>query len=143
MEFRKVATLYCLIFLLSSAFSQDYNTHINVIGNNTTLTTIDKKELVDIFRGRNTFWDNDIRIKLVLPSQNHEFAEEIAEQVYNLSHTKMRKFWLSMVFQGRTNPPIFMDSDEEMEIYVKKNQGAIAVLGQATENSGLTIKVID
>ena len=40
----------------------------------------------------------------------------------------MQKYWLSLVFQGRTSPPVFLDSDAEIIAYVLKTPGAIGVI---------------
>ena len=40
----------------------------------------------------------------------------------------VKKFWLGVVFQGRTDAPIFAEDNEEVLRLITKNKGAIGVL---------------
>ena len=44
------------------------------------------------------------------------------------SHNLTRRFWLSLVFQGRANPPIYLDNNQKIIEYINENEGAIAVI---------------
>jgi ABC-type phosphate transport system substrate-binding protein len=89
---------------------------------------MDFDRLVGIFRGEEALWDNKKSIIIVLPSSKNETAEEIAKTIFNGSVMTMKKYWLGLVFQGRANPPVFLDSNEDIINYVQKNQGAIGIL---------------
>lgn len=101
---------------------------ITVIGNKTTYHYTNLKNIKDIFRGKYALWPNGISVTLVLPTPKSKDAEEIASFLYNNTAVWMQKYWLSLVFQGRSNPPIFLDSDQEIIDYVKKTEGAIGIL---------------
>jgi hypothetical protein len=40
----------------------------------------------------------------------------------------MQKYWLSLVFQGRADPPMFFGSDEETIKFVTNNKGSIGFI---------------
>jgi ABC-type phosphate transport system substrate-binding protein len=44
----------------------------------------------------------------------------------------MQKYWLSLVFQGRSNPPIFLENDQETIQFIQKNPGAIGFISSET-----------
>jgi hypothetical protein len=80
----------------------------------------------------------------VLPSQKNESAALTAKVFYGTTVKGMQKFWLSLVFQGRANPPIFLDTDEEIIIYVQKNPGSIGVIHEGVEcPKSLKISIIN
>ena len=86
------------------------------------------KEVVQIFRNGRSLWPSGEKVIIVLPSNKSEYAEEVAENLYGGSVTSMQKFWLALVFQGRANPPVFLQTAEEIFDYISKNPGAIGVL---------------
>ena len=104
-----------------------------VIGNRTELTSIKKNTAINIFKGRLNSWNNGVVVVLVLPSQKNENAAEVAKVIYGTSVKGMQKFWLSLVFQGRSNPPVFLDSDEEIVKYVLRNPGSIGLINNTSQ----------
>ena len=46
----------------------------------------------------------------------------------------VQKFWLSLVFQGRANPPVFLDDDSDIINYVRKTPGALGVVSTNAQN---------
>jgi len=67
-------------------------------------------------------------VVVVLPAPKSPSASRVADMIYGKSVTGMQKFWLSVVFQGRSNPPVFTDTDGDMVDYVRKTPGAIGVM---------------
>ena len=57
----------------------------------------------------------------------------------------MQKFWLSLVFQGRNNPPVFLDSDKDIISYIEKNPGAIGIISRSNTdiNTALIINILN
>lgn len=124
------ALLISLLTLLShftTAQSGDINTVV-IIGNTIGTVSMKKNSLINVFKGRLDSWNNNATVKIVLPSQKNESATLTAKVIYGTSVKGMQKFWLSLVFQGRANPPIFLDSDEEIIRYVQKNPGSIGII---------------
>lgn len=99
-----------------------------VIGNDIGTDRLTEKELRDHMNAKRNFWKNGRAVIVVLPAPKSSSAPRVAEVIYGKSVTGMQKFWLSVVFQGRSNPPVFTDSDGEMVDYVRKTPGAIGVL---------------
>lgn len=124
--------LIILLFILSN-FTAAQGGQINdvlIVGNNIGTVTLKKNTLVNVFRGRVSAWDNKNTLTVVLPSQKNESAVLVAEVIYKTTLKGMQKFWLSLVFQGRANPPIFLDTDEEIIRYVQNNPGSIGVISK-------------
>jgi hypothetical protein len=104
-----------------------------VIGNKVDQKSMKKNSLINVFKGRLNSWNNGSIVLIVLPSQKNENSSEVAKTVYGTSVKGMQKFWLSLVFQGRSNPPIFLDTDEEIIKYIQKNPGSIGLISGNSE----------
>jgi ABC-type phosphate transport system substrate-binding protein len=99
-----------------------------VIGNGVGDQELTKAKLRTIFRGEQQYWADNRRILLVLPSSKFSQVESIMNHIYNQRATSVHKFWLSLVFQGRAQAPVFVDDPQEVVDYVGKNKGAIGVI---------------
>lgn len=92
------------------------------------VNALSSKEVVQIFRNGRSLWPAGEKVLIVLPSNKSEFADVVAKNLYGGSVTSMQKFWLALVFQGRANPPVFVQTIEEVLSFISKNPGAIGVL---------------
>lgn len=103
---------------------------ITIIGNQIGDEQLTKSKANEIFRGRSTLWSNGKVVVLVLPSQRNDNSTLVARTVYQTTVKGMLKYWLALVFQGRGNPPVFLDSDKDILEYVLKTPGAIGLISQ-------------
>jgi ABC-type phosphate transport system substrate-binding protein len=129
-----VYRLYTLIlFLVFSTIihSQTFSDY-KVIGNKTGETELTQLQVKSYFKGKYTLWGNNRSVKVVLHSSESSQASKLAKLIFNTSHSGVKKYWLSLVFQGRANPPVYCDSDSEVLEYVKKTPGAIGIIQSET-----------
>ena len=117
-----------LSFFLTTYLSAQAEERLIIIGNKTGLTALTLKDARDIFKGKMAFWKNKEEVIVVLPSPKSNDAEFVAKDIFQTSVTGMQKHWLALVFQGRANPPVFVQSTRDAIDYVNKNPGAIAAL---------------
>ena len=120
-------SLFLSLFLVTTLLAQTEEKLV-IIGNKTGLTELTLKEARDIFKGKMAFWKNKEEVIIVLPSPKSDDATGVANEIFQTSVTGMQKYWLALVFQGRSNPPVFVQSTREAIDYVNKNPGAIAAL---------------
>lgn len=130
MDFKKV--LLALVITLIS-FSNNHLLAQNasefvVIANEIGSTALSKKEIITYAKGEKTFWQNGKKVVIALPSAKSELAPIVAASIYKTSSGGMQKYWLSLVFQGRADPPVFFGTDEETIRFVEKNKGAIGFI---------------
>jgi hypothetical protein len=116
-----------------------------VLGNDIGIKSSSVKHLQSIFRGKYSTWSNKEGVIIVLPSKINESCAPVASFLYESTITAMQKFWLSQVFQGRSNAPVFLDSDEEIILYIQKNTGAIGIIKKSASNipQNLVINIIN
>jgi len=141
--------LFCVLTLSAGnlclmAQVKNANNYI-VLGNDIGIKSSSVKHLQSIFRGKYSTWSNRQGVIIVLPSKKNESCAPVAALLYESSITAMQKFWLSQVFQGRSNPPVFLDSDEEIILYIQKNAGAIGIIKKSAPNipQNLVINIIN
>jgi ABC-type phosphate transport system substrate-binding protein len=136
----------CIVLFQTTTFSQQLSLDgLMLIGNQTGLTSINRKQLNGTFRGTQSIWKTKEQVIVVMPSNKAEFAEQFAVSVLQMSHSAVQKYWLALVFQGRANVPVFLNSSLEIIEYVKKNPGAIAVVKAAERDipAGMVITISD
>jgi hypothetical protein len=122
-----------MVSALHSAAQKTNASDFMIIGNETGIKSASFKYIQSIFRGKYSTWNNRQPVIIVLPSKKNASVADVAKQVYETTLTGMQKFWLSQVFQGRSNPPIFLDNDQEIINYVEENPGAIGII-RTSEN---------
>jgi hypothetical protein len=132
-----------LIVLLISAMSiTSLNAQsLTFVGNNTGYSSVSLTIMKNVFKGKYSVWSNKESITIVLPSSKATNAEAIATYLYGTSFSGMQKYWLSLVFQGRANPPVFLDNDDEIIEYVKDNPGAVGIVNSTNKNITNSIKI--
>jgi len=91
-----------------------------VIGNKTGQTQLKTSEA------------RNISVTIALPSPQANAAEPVARLIYGTKPASVQKFWLLQVFQGRSTPPSFFDTDQELIQFVQKTPGAIGVIAGST-----------
>lgn len=123
---------YLIVMLVVSvsthSFGQKEWDSIKVIGNNTGEKSMSQKSLIEVFRGQKNYWETNEGVLLILPSDKHPGAGIASAILYDMSISEMQKFWLAMVFQGRTNPPVFELNNADILKIVSETPGAIGIL---------------
>ena len=109
-------------------FSQNYSSRITIVGNSFDNKTFTKNEIHSIFKGNNSNWDNGNRVTIVLILNDDKQSEYMAYEIYKKSIKAVKKYWLGIVFQGRSEAPIFVSDNEEVLEVLKKNKGAVGIL---------------
>ena len=128
MDFKRIFTQYLgIVFFMilgQIAFAQN----LVVIGNEIGSREIKSAYLKEVYQAKYTFWPNKKSIQVALPGTQSQDAVFVYQTVYGKSIKEVQKFWLSIVFQGRSKSPSFFDSPKEMIDYVQRTPGAIGLL---------------
>jgi hypothetical protein len=136
----KIIIIISLLNILSGiAYSQNEN--FTFIANDIDFKSTTLKNIKSVFRGKYSSWKNKQSVTIVLPSTKSENASEVAKYLYETTVNGMQKFWLSQVFQGRSNPPVFLENDSEIIEYVRKNRGSIGIVKSNSSNIPNNLKI--
>jgi hypothetical protein len=140
-------SLFLCVLLFSEALCaqidfKDFS--LVVVGNQTEMNNTTTLTVKDYFKGKNYKWPNKKNVVIALPSAKHPKVELYSNLLYNRSFFAVKKYWYSLVFQGRHDPPYFFDSDKELLEFVKSTPGAIAVVQSSNEvDDKLIIRIND
>ena len=119
---------YLFVAVVFSSNAQNDWSNVKVLGNSVGFEKVNKADLKKIFLGNVSNWSNKVNTIIVLPSTRYSRADELTKTVMEKSHNLTRRFWLGLVFQGRANPPIYLDNNQKIIDYINANEGAIAVI---------------
>ena len=145
----KIKILVFIVVLSSGLFSNKVFAQSNwqgsyvVIANNIGTSKLSSEYVGNTFKGKYSLWSNGESVTIVLPSSKSPQASDFASKVMGMSISGMQKYWLSLVFQGRANPPVFLESTPDIIQYISKTSGAIALVPVNTQDipSYLIIKI--
>ena len=128
MVFNKLFLL--LLFCVShTTYSQSTTiSDFKIIGNQIGFSSLTFAQTKEYFKGKYNLWNTGKSVKVVLYSSQSKHVTSVAKIIYNNTQQGVKKYWLSLVFQGRANPPVFLDSDVEIINYVSKTPGAIGII---------------
>lgn len=140
---RSIITAIIFIIFCSNLIGQQNEMgDLALIGNQTDFKIMKKNSVINVFKGRLDSWNNKLVVTVVLPSQKNENSTEVAKIIYGTTLKGMQKFWLSLVFQGRSKPPVFLDSDEEIIRFIQKTPGSIGLINKNSDSpNNLRIEV--
>lgn len=130
---------FALIIVLFFFKGNELNSQINlddfsivVIGNNTGTKKMNEQTLKEYFKGKYNKWPNNKTVIVALASSKHPKVQLYSDLLYNKSFFAVKKYWYSLVFQGRNEHPYFFSSDQEIIEFVKLNPGAIAIVEKSS-----------
>jgi hypothetical protein len=123
-----------LVLALWSALlhSQSAPPEFWVVGNNTGYNVVTNRQLQNVFTGSVVILPSKKPATVVMQSSTTRECQYVADMYFKGSIPALQKFWLSQVFQGRSNPPVFVDSHQDVLEYVANHEGAIAIVFSGT-----------
>ena len=98
-------------------------------------------DIKSVMIGERSTWDNDIAVTIVLPASDSQSFEKTAFWAFETDGFEYQKHWLSLVFQGRTNPPVFVQDETEVVNYVLAHRGAIGILHDIEAPADMTLRL--
>lgn len=119
----------CFIILLALGWNGALFAQMGTpVGNDLDPVPLTETELKEIFLGNKSIWDNNNPVTVVLTSSDSEGFAKVAGWALEAGAFEFQKHWLSIVFQGRANAPVFLNSEEEVLTYIRGHKGAIGLL---------------
>jgi hypothetical protein len=103
-----------------------------LIGNNIGLATMTEDEAMNAIQGKKSVWANGKPILVVLPNTRNAGSAVISRRFFSTNPQGMHRYWLSQVFQGRTNAPVFLENWDDIVYKVREVEGALALVPRGT-----------
>lgn len=112
----------------------DYEDSLILIANEEgTPDEISSKDLLKVLKGQKPKWGGGTKVRLALMKPKTKTGELTATKVYGMSPNELSKYWLAMVFQGKSSPPKFFNYESDLIKYVNKTEGAIGIISRPQE----------
>jgi hypothetical protein len=102
-----------------------------------------RSQLKGILMGETQRWKNGKRILIALMKTNTPLGKTTAAKIYDMSGDELNKYWLSLVFQGKAQAPVFFTSVTDLQNYVAQNPGAIGIVDKPVSTGEIRSLVID
>ena len=129
-----------MLFIGPTVLAQDAG--LLVIGNNESVPSeLNRNQLSSVLRGEQQRWKDGTKVVIALMDPDTPTGRNTCTRVYNMSGDELKKYFLSLVFQGKARAPNFFDTSKELEAFVAKTPGAVGVLNQSTDGSVKTVLI--
>lgn len=145
-RYSNILIVFILLISGNRLMAQSALPELTIIGNKTGFESTSLKEVRQIFKGKYSSWPiTKLSVTIVLPSPQSANAQKTATQIYANTISGVQKYWLSLVFQGRANPPLFLESDEDIVETVRKTPGAVGIISSGYPNTpkNLVINIVN
>jgi len=139
---RLLRLLVLVMFPLAPALAQtDAFPGFEVVGNELGVASLTSAEVRNIFRGDRALWTTGQAVTVVLPSGRSSYVDAFAQTVLGMRRDMMQRYWLGLVFQGRSAPPVNLATAAEVIAYVERTPGAIAMVPKGIAPRTLVVPV--
>ena len=125
--------------LASLGFSQDF---LIIANTSVAKDKISTKEVVKIYKGKLTLWDDGTTVKASYPTEGKS-SEWFFGTLIEAKPGKFKKYWLKKLFSGSGIPPTKFNTSEAIVDYVGKTKGAIGVVPASFKDKMEGCKVIE
>ncbi|NMH26590.1 hypothetical protein [Flavobacterium silvaticum] len=129
----------CLLFAMQGK-AQTLTAIGNVSG---TPSDMKQSELKAVLMGETQRWKSGKRIVIALMKTNTPLGKTTSSKIYDMSGDELNKYWLSLVFQGKAQAPVFFTSVTELQNFVAQNPGAIGIIDKPVANAEVRSVMID
>ena len=111
------------------------------IANDTGQSNWSTDQIQSVFLGERDNWTSGQSVQVVLPSSNSESFAKTANWALEAGAFEYQKYWLSIVFQGRAKPPVYVEDEEAVIRYVANHPGAIGLLHEQDAPDALRLEM--
>lgn len=115
-----------LNFILSS-FIYANSSFAVIVSEDSKIKQISKKEISRIFLSKTKKLPNGLKAITVEPKEK-SYQEYFYKEVCSKTKKRLKKYWATMIFTGRGQPPKKMKDTKSIVDFVKNNVNAIAYI---------------
>ena len=105
------------------------------------VNTLEKTDLLDFYTGDVRKWSDEQQV-VVLDLKSKSEVKEIFYKFIGKSSSRMKSVWLKKMLLGEGDPPVSMNSEEDLLNKVASTPGAIGYISQATVSEEVKILIV-
>lgn len=102
-----------------------------IVNKNNAVQQLDKKQLVDLYMGRLSFFSTGARVLTIDLASDDKNREVFYRVLIDKSVSEVNAYWARLLFTGRATPPFRVDSEQEVINFIKNNDSAIGYVSKA------------
>ncbi len=110
-----------------------------IINRETTVPSLTRADVEQIYMGKKTTWDDGWPIVAVMLNEDSEASREFLAVFLNKSPEQYRAYWRKEIFSGASAVPRTFDTEEQILDFVARTQGAIGVVMEIPRGSEVTV----
>ncbi len=96
-----------------------------------------------MIQGERQRWKGGEGVIVALLKTSHPTGKKVAEDVFDMSDNEFNRYWLSLVFAGKSKAPEFFTSESALVEFVMVTPGAIGVVSTNVKTAGVAVIEID
>lgn len=107
-------------------------------------TMLSRQEISDFYLRFVVWTGGGAEAELLVLPRDSAIHERFLRDVLNMSVSEFEGYWYKQAFQGDLNPPVTLNTDQEVIDYVKSHPAAIGYISKSTRAKGVTVlEVVD
>lgn len=131
----------CFIFTINAKAQQPT---LSAIGNISGVPAdMKQSELKAVLMGETQRWKNGKRVLIALMKTNTPLGKTTSSKIFDMSGDELNKYWLALVFQGKSQAPVFFTSVSDLQNFVSQNPGAIGIIDKPIASGDIRSVMID
>jgi ABC-type phosphate transport system substrate-binding protein len=115
-----------------------------VVHKDTAVDNLSMEELRNIFLANQQFWDNRMRISLMVRAPQSDERDFVLNRIYQMSEAEFRQYWIAKMFRAEVprGPKIVFSTDMTLELVVAI-PGSISFIRADEINDSVKVVSID
>ena len=113
---------------------------VAVVSAKSTVTTLSKSQLTDIFLGRVSRFPDGARAVPIDQAEGSAVRDEFYAKVVGKTAAQVKAFWSKIIFTGRGQPPKAVPNSIEMKKRIAENPAAIGYIEEQLVDE--TVRVV-
>lgn len=129
--------IFCIILPLQGYANEEKNateTFYIAVNIENELSSIDKMNLVNIYLGKHTLWNDGNRVLPAMLKENQASMKQFIELILNKTIPQYRAYWKRRLFSGGGTVPKTYKSSQKLVNYVGRVSGSIGIVSEKIEH---------
>ena len=134
-----ILSLGALVMMLSSykTASTDYPGLRVICNAYAPVPSLSQYEFEQMIQGEKQRWKGGDGVIVALLKTSHPTGMKVAEEIFEMNDNEFNRYWLSLVFAGKSKAPNFFTSEEDLLEFVMVTPGAIGVVSTNVSTVGV------
>jgi ABC-type phosphate transport system substrate-binding protein len=131
-----LTSLACTLSLAIGVVRADV---VAVVSSNSSVTTLSKSQIMDIFLGKRTRFPDGSSAIPIDQAEGSAARDEFYTRFADMSSAQVKAFWSKIIFTGRGQPPMAVATSLEAKKRLLANPNAISYIDRSLVDSSVRV----